>query len=252
MERQLCILCTRLSRRLFIQENYTLYKSEVACNNTVSAYELLINRKVDIIFVAPPSKAQIERAENAGVTFRYTPIGKEAFVFFVNARNPVESLSVEQLQGIYSEQIKNWKEVGGNNKSIRAFQRNENSGSQTAFRYFMEGKEIMTPPEDDIVGGMGGIISRTSDYANYRNAIGFSFRFYANEMVRNKDIRLLKINGIYPDMETIKNNTYPLAAQFFAVSLADNNKENVLKFLDWITSEQGQYLVKKTGYCPVN
>ena len=240
------------AQAVYPEKKYAIYESEVACNNTVRAYELLINREVDIIFVAPPSKAQVEMAEEAEVVFRYTPIGKEAFVFFVNARNPVESLNVEQLQDIYSGEITNWKEVGGKNETVRAFQRNENSGSQTAFRYFMEGKDIMTPPEEDIVEVMVGIISRTADYANYSNAIGFSFRFYANEMVGNEDIRLLKINGIYPDLETIKDNIYPLSSQFFAISLADNDKANVQKMLDWITSEQGQYLVTKTGYCPIN
>ena len=242
-------LYSAFAQAVYPEKEYSLYRSEVACNNTVFAYEMLINKEVDIIFVAPPSEVQLEMAEKAGVVFKYTPVGKEAFVFFVNASNSVESLNVEQLQGIYSGQITNWKEVGGNDDPIRAFQRNENSGSQTAFRYFMEGQEIMTPPQDDIVGGMGGIISRAADYTNYNNAIGFSFRFYANEMVGNKGIRLLKINGIYPDSETIKDNTYPLASQFFAISLADNDNANVPKLLEWITSEQGQYLVKKTGYC---
>jgi len=170
----------------------------------------------------------------------------------VNARNPVESLSVEQIQAIYSGEVNNWKDVGGNNESIRPFQRNEGSGSQTAFLNFMDGRKIMNPPEEDVIAGMGGIISQTADYANYSNAIGFSFRFYANKMVGNDDIRLLQVNGIYPDIEAINNNAYPLSSQFYAISLADNNKENVLKFLDWITSVQGQYLVEKTGYCPVN
>ena len=229
---------------------YNLYESKVECNNTISSYRRLIDRKADIIFVAPPSAEQLALAEDAGVTFRYTPVGKEAFVFFVNARNPVEDLTIEQLQAIYSGEIMNWKELGGNDETIRPFQRNENSGSQTAFLKFMEGKTIMSPPKEDVVGGMGGIISQTADYANYNNAIGFSFRFYANEMVNNKDVRLLKLNGIYPDMETIRNGTYPLSASFYAITLEDNSKPNVLKLLEWITSEQGQYLVEKTGYCP--
>jgi phosphate transport system substrate-binding protein len=52
-------------------------------------------------------------------------------------------------------------------------------------------------------------------------------------------------------METIGKGEYPLASSFYAITLADNDKPNVLRFLDWISSEQGQYLVKKTGYCPV-
>ena len=53
-------------------------------------------------------------------------------------------------------------------------------------------KKIMTPPQDDVVGGMGGIIERTSNYKNYSNAIGYSFLFFATEMVNNGNIRLLE------------------------------------------------------------
>ena len=244
-------LYAAFAQAVYPEKGYTPHNGEVVCRNTVSAYERLINKEVDIIFVAPPSKQQAEAAEKEGVTFRFTPIGKEAFVFFVNARNPVENLSVEQVQAIYSGEITNWKEVGGNDESIRSFQRNENSGSQTAFLNFMDGKKIMDPPKEDVIAGMGGIISQTADYANYSNAIGFSFRFYANEMVSNNDIKLLRINDVHPDIETINNSSYPLSSQFYAISLVDNNKANVLKLLDWITSAQGQSLVEKTGYCPV-
>lgn len=239
------------AQAVYTKKKYDQYDSEVACNNTVTAYEKLINRRTDIIFVASPSKEQLDMAEEAGVSFNYTPVGKEAFVFFVNSHNPVEDLTIEQLQGIYAGEITNWKELGGPDEAIRPFQRNENSGSQTAFFHFMQGKTIMKPPTEDVVGGMGGIVSQTADYTNYGNSIGFSFRFYVNEMVRNDEVKILKINGVYPNLETIGNGTYPLAASFFAITLADNNKPNVTALLEWIVSEQGQYLVEKTGYCPV-
>jgi len=239
------------ARAVYPKKDYYLYHSEVACNNTIRAYEKLINKTVDIIFVAPPSKKQLEAAENAGVNFRYTPIGKEAFVFFVNSHNPVDGLTIEQLQAIYSGEITNWKEVGGNDEPIRTFQRNENSGSQTAFVHFMQGKKIIEPPVENVIGGMGGIISQTADYANYGNAIGFSFRFYVNKMVKNDEVKILKINGVYPDLETIGKETYPFSSPFFAITLVDNDKPNVSKLLEWIISEQGQYLVEKTGYCPI-
>ena len=230
---------------------YSPYEGEVVCNNTVQAYENLIAKTVDIIFVASPSKAQLDMAEKAGVGFRYIPIGMEAFVFFVNALNPIDNLTIEQLQGIYSGEITNWKELGGNDEEIRPFQRNENSGSQTAFIKFMNGKKIIEPPKEDVVEFMIGIVSKTADYANYGNSIGFSFRFYVNKMVLNKEVKILKINGVYPNITTIRNGTYPIASSFFAIALADNDKPNVSKFLEWIVSAQGQYLVKKTGYCPI-
>jgi phosphate transport system substrate-binding protein len=70
-------------------------------------------------------------------------------------------------------------------------------------------------------------------------------------MVKNEEVKILKINGVYPDLETIGNGTYPMSSPFFAITLTENNKPNVTKFLEWIVSEQGQYLVKKTGYCPI-
>ncbi len=245
-------LYAAFARAVYPAKEYIYYNSEVACRNTIRAYQLLIDQKVDIIFAAPPSEDQIKRAREAGIAFNYTPIGKEAFVFFVNAHNPVESLTAEQIQKIYSGKITSWKEIGGKDEPIRPFQRNENSGSQTAFQYFMKGHTIMKPEREDVVGGMGGIISQTADYVNYSNAIGFSFRYYALSMVGNSGIRLLKVNNIAPELETIGNGTYPLSSSFYAITLADNAKPNVAKLLEWLLSEQGQELVEKTGYCRVN
>jgi phosphate transport system substrate-binding protein len=217
----------------------------------MTAYYSLVQKKVDVIFVASPSKSQIEYAEKQGVNLKFTPIGKEAFVFFVNKDNAVNGLTINQIQDIYSGKTVNWNETGGNNEKIIPFQRNEGSGSQTAFINFMDGKEIIKPHGDVINYGMGMIISRVADYANYGNSIGFSFRFFTNEMVNNQQIKLLKINGIYPDINSIKNNLYPLTSDIYAVTLAGNNKPDVEALIKWIKSEQGQKLVEQTGYCSI-
>ncbi|MDR2911290.1 MAG: substrate-binding domain-containing protein [Bacteroidales bacterium] len=225
--------------------------SEVHCSNTTVAYRNIADGNADIIFVAEPSKEQLEYAKKKNVELKKTVIGKEAFVFFVNAQNPVDNLTVEQIQDIYSGNITNWKEVGGNDEEIRAFQRNEGSGSQTAFLSFMKGKKIIEPIEENRPGGMGGIVRMVSDYGNYGNSIGFSFKFFVHLMVNSSEIKILKVNGVYPDIRTIKNGQYPISGDFYAVTNAKNTNENVAKLLDWILSEQGQYLVEKTGYCPV-
>ena len=241
------------ARAVYPERDYGFYesKSAVRCTNTRTTYQNLIAGYADIIFVMPPSKEQIAMAKKANVTFRYTPIGKEAFVFFVNSQNPVSNLTVKQIQGIYSERIVNWREVGGKNERIRAFQRNENSGSQTAFVAFMKGLSIMAPPQDDVIHDMGSIIVRTSDYQNHGNAIGFSFRYFVNEMVGTRGIKILEVNGVYPEQKTITNGTYPISNELFAITLESNDKPNVHKLLEWIISEQGQYLVGKTGYSPI-
>lgn len=244
-------LYSAFAQAVYPKNEYPVHSGIIRCSKTIDAYKSLAEGTTDIIFVMKPSEDQLKRAKDNNITFKLSPIGKEAFVFFVNINNPVDNLSIEQIQKIYSGEITNWKEVGGRNEEIKAFQRNENSGSQTAFQYFMKDKKIMHPPQEDIIAGMGAIIDRTADYKNYKNAIGFTFRFFANEMVNNKEIKLLRINDTEPNIANIRNNTYPLSGEFYAVTLNDTQNPHVSTFIDWILSEQGQYLVEKTGYVRV-
>lgn len=104
----------------------------------------------------------------------------------MNSENSVTSLTTEQIQAIYSGEITNWMEVGGENRSIRAFQRPEGSGSQSALLRFMDGKELMPPLKKDVASGMGDVVTEVAEYENRDNAIGYSFRYYTQEMVKNK------------------------------------------------------------------
>ena len=235
------------AQAVYPERSYHLYNSEVMANMTHLAYENLINGEVDIIFVAGPSKNQLEMAERAGKELKLTPIGKESFVFFVNSKNNVKGLTLDQIKGIYSGEINNWSEVGGKNNTIQAFQRPENSGSQTALQNLMGDTPIMDPPIENVIGLMGGIIDRVSTYQNYRNAIGYTFRYYSTEMVGNNKIRLLEINGVEPTKDTILSGEYPIASDFYAVTAGSENP-HIDEFINWILSDQGQEIIEKTGY----
>ena len=187
-----------------------------------------------------------------------TPIGREAFVFFVNSDNPVTGLTVEEIQGIYTGEITNWKELGGKNQKIRPYQRAENSGSQSALLRLMAGLPLLEPEKEDRIGGMGGIITEVASYRNHKNAIGFSFRFYSIEMVENDQIRLLALNGVEPTKETIRSGEYPISSNFYAVTASpigtpapEETNEDLRKLIDWILSDQGQQLIEQTGYVGV-
>ncbi|WP_178024491.1 substrate-binding domain-containing protein [uncultured Paenibacillus sp.] len=244
-------LYAAFAQAVYPRQEYDLYQSEVMVNTTPVAYKNLIEGRADIIFVAAPSEGQKAAARKQGKELKFTPIGREAFVFFVNASNPVSGLTTEQIRGIYSGEITRWSEVGGGDARIRAFQRPEDSGSQTMLVRVMDGRELAEPPKEDVASGMGGIISRTADYRNYKNALGYSFLFYATEMVKNGNIRLLDIDGVKPDRATIASGEYPFAAEFYAVTAGSDNP-NVERLIEWILSPQGQYLVEQTGYTPVS
>lgn len=211
---------------------------------TSYAYLNLRDGDADLIFVAAPSAEQ--RAQ-LGPKIKLTPFGYEAFVFFVNRRNPVDSLTVAQIQDIYSGKITNWKEVGGKDTPIRAYQRAESSGSQSALVRFMGDIPLQEAPKEDVVAFMGAIIDQVANYKNFHNAIGYSFRYFSTEMVQNGDIKLLKINGVAPTREAIRAGEYPITETLYAVSAGSQNP-NIAPFIEWILSAEGQELVEKTGY----
>jgi phosphate transport system substrate-binding protein len=222
----------------------------ILCSTTSKAFENLINKKVDLIFCAEPSKEQIKLAKQHNIELKLISIGKEAFVFFVNKNNPVSNLTTDDIIGIYSGRITRWNDLGGINQTIKVFQRPQNSGSQTILQKIMGDTEIVKPLSEEVVDGMGGIISKTADYKNYKNSIGFSFLFYSTKMVNNGLIKLLSINNIYPSKESIQNGTYPYTSNFYAITRQDSTDE-VKQLINWIISDEGQLLVEKTGYLPI-
>lgn len=230
-----------------------IYSNEyLRCTTTLGAYESIVLGDADIIFVAAPSKQQQEFAAQHSVELEYTPIGKEAFVFFVNSQNPIENITIDNIQDIYTGKLDSWSQLGIEGLGrIKAFQRPEGSGSQSALIRLMDGAPLMEPMRRDVIDGMGGIISKTADYKNYKNAIGYSFRFYSTEMAANNQIKLLSINGVYPNIENIENGTYPIASDFYAVTRKDASK-NTKQLLEWILGEQGQRIISLTGYTPIN
>ncbi|WP_181592501.1 substrate-binding domain-containing protein [Paenibacillus sp. YN15] len=225
--------------------------SIVKCSTTPNAYENLMNKIADIIIVAEPSQSQLEQVRAREDEFVMTPLGSDAFVFFANKKNPAENLTINQIRDIYTGKITNWKEVGGKSVDILPYQRPQDSGSQTAMQNkVMKGLEMMEPTTVTRAGGMGEVISKVASYRNSKNALGYTFMYYASSMVKDNRIKYLAVDGIKPSPETIRDGTYPFAGQFYAVTLKSNTSPQVRKLLDWMTSAEGQTLVEKTGYVP--
>ncbi|MGN1101633.1 MAG: PstS family phosphate ABC transporter substrate-binding protein, partial [Huintestinicola sp.] len=235
------------------KENDDALPMPVRFTNTIKAYESLISGDVDIFFGAMPSAAQKKLAEDAGKTLVMTPIGKEAFVFFVSAENPIDSLTSEQIRDIYSGKTQSWKSLGGENIPILAFQRPENSGSQTMMEHFMGDVPLKEPLKVEFEQSMVGVITAVADYQNKRSSIGYSFRYYASGMVdeaAESGIKFLSLDGVYPDSTTIQSGEYPMTTSLYAIYLEDNDNENVPLLAGFMTGRQGQEIIEKTGYIP--
>jgi phosphate transport system substrate-binding protein len=237
---------------VYPEGTYSISRGPIVCSGTNEAYENLLEGAVDIIFCAGPSDAQAQRFIDKGLAPKLVPIGREAFVFFVNKNNIVNNVTIKDIQGIYSGKIKNWKKLNGTYQSIRAFQRPKDSGSQTMLEKVMGGIPLINPRRENVLEGMGDIINQVAVYRNFPNAIGYSFLFYATTMVNNDQIKLLSVEGVYPSRETIQDNSYPFSASFYAIYIDNDEKnENIALFIEWILSKQGQELIQKTGYVPI-
>lgn len=223
----------------------------ITCTKTNRAYERLIEGSVDIIFCAQPSDAQLKMAAEAGVELELAPFGKEAFVFIVNQGNPLDSITIDQIQQVYSGRLSQWEELGVPDLGeIIAYQRPENSGSQTALQKLMGDIPLMEAPSERVSYLMDDILTAV-EYRNLPNALGYSFRFYCTEMI-GSDVKLLAIDGVAPSVENIRADAYPITSTLYAVTRKGETNPNVQLFLDWIASPQGQTLVEKTGYVSWN
>ena len=200
--------------------------------NTVRGFDALVDGTVDLFFTAHPSKEQMQSAQEKGVEIEIVPIGLEAFVFFVNKYNPVDGLTSEQIRSIYRGEITNWKEVDGASRRINPITRIEGSGSQTMLDKFMDGNMINSRNPLSIFGG----------------SIGYSFRYYLSGLVADENVKMLVIDGIYPDAENIRNGSYPITANFYVVYRNDNPNPNVGRLVEWLLSDEGQAMIEACGY----
>ena len=182
--------------------------------------------------MAAPSDKQLEDAKKAGVELELTQLAKKPLCFLSIQKNPVDNLTVKQIQQIYSGEITNWKQAGGNDERIRAFQRPEGSGSQSALLRLMKGHTLIKPLEEDVVIGMGGIIHQTANYKTIKMRLDIAFVSTHRACERKKKIRHLAINGVQPTRENIINKTYPIANDFYAVTL--KNHTNQISIFFWI------------------
>ncbi len=227
---------------------------EYTTGRSSDVYRNLIDGNVDVIFAAEISEGDKEYAKQKGVELKIIPATSSAFVFIVNTQNPVEDLTLEQIQKIYMGEITNWSEVGGKDEKIIAYQRPAGSGSQTAMlSLVMKDKEIMTPPIDQIEQEMGGLINAIAEYDNSENALGYSYFYYVNTMYKRDTIKMISVNGVKPTIETIKNGTYPIYTNGFIVTRADEDENsNTSKWVNTVLSARGSKIIEDAGYVPVN
>ena len=211
--------------------------------------EYHFSKRPDIVLATYPSTAELNMASRAGIELIIKPVCYDSFVFITHRDNPVENLTIEQIQEIYKGNITNWKEVGGDDAEIIAYQREPNSGSQTAMEEtVMKGLSMIKPPIETSVGAMGMLIDRVVYYKNNTMSLGYTYKYYIDRLYRSPDIKILQVDGLMPSDENVRNNSYAFITPYYAVIRSTDVEDVGGKFLNWMLSDEGQACISQAGY----
>lgn len=229
-----------------------LIEKKMQKSNTHQSYMNLIDGKVELVIAArAASRDENKYARDNNVALIEKPIAKDALTFMVNNSNSIESLSVEQIRKIYTGDIANWQEVGGEDMLITPYVRNRNSGSQEKFETMvMDGLEIKKFPEWHM-----GTTMETPYFQieNDRSGIAFTPYYYYSVIVGYGSTKAIGIEGVGMTKENIYNDTYPYVTNIYASIRADIDKSSTAyKIFEFLTSDKGQSVVEESGYIPLH
>jgi len=187
------------------------------------------------------------KLQEAGVTYKEVIAAYDALAVIVHSENKVNKLTREQLEGIFTGKIKNWKEVGGDDAKIIVYSRESSSGTYEFFKEHVMSKKNFA---NDVLSmpATGAIIQSVSQT---KGAIGYVGLAYIDK--NEKALQVSYDKGktfVAPTMETAKNKTYPIVRPLYYYY---NTKveSKVKPFLDFILSAEGQKIVEQVGYVPL-
>ena len=203
--------------------------------------------------MSPDEKAH---ADSKGITLIEMPIALDAFIFIVNPENPVTSLTIKQIQDIYTGKITNWNEAGGNDLEIRPFLRNANSGSQELMESLVmkdiDGIWFPDNPEASKTQIISSMVPVFDHVTQYEDSICYTIYYFKETMLKNytrSATKTIAINGIYPNEESIKNNTYSLSTEVYAVIRSDlSESSKAYKLYEFLQTELGKDVIRESGY----
>jgi phosphate transport system substrate-binding protein len=215
----------------------------------------LINGTVDIANASRQIKEEeIANAQANGIEPLEHIIARDAIAVIVNPENPISELTLKQISDIYSGEITNWSEVGGDDRPIVRLSRETNSGTHV---YFLETVLRLGSDEDKTLFSRDTLLLPSSEgiIAEVRqnpNAIGYDGLGYVP-----KDLKMIAIaekeGGAYvlPSIETVNDKTYAIARDLYMYT--DGEPTGIVKeYLDWIMASEAQEIVAELGFVPVN
>lgn len=194
-------------------------------------------------------QGEAERARGKGVNPVRFVVALDCIVPIVHPGNPVRSLTLDQLKKIYTGEIVNWKEVGGEDAPIAAVGRDSSSGTYGTWQEMVvergdaQGRKSRVAARTQVVASSGAMVGTV---AGNRFAIGYDGIGYVDDT-----IRALSVEGVAPSAENAKAGRYPLSRELYMYT-AGEPAGDAKSFIDYMLSQDGQRIVEGEGFIPVS
>lgn len=208
----------------------------------------LINGTTDICNASRPMKP----SEREKLKQRFNTLGvevksaRDGLAVYVHESNPVGELTLDQINGIYTGRIKNWKDLGGPDAAIIVYGRENNSGTYVYFRdNVLKGKDYVATMQS--MPGTAGVVNAVS---KDKLGIGYGGAAYGKGIKYVKVKTAADAEGFEPTPENIKAGKYPIT-RFLYLYVRNRPTGAVKSYIDWILSPAGQGVVTQVGYFPV-
>ncbi len=226
-------------------------------------YERLIAGEIDAMIASVyPAEDILALAKENNVELELIPIAYDAMVFFTNKDNPVKGLTTQQITDIYVDnKYSNWKDLGGSDSVLYPYARNYDSGSHAQMeRHFLKGKDINDKIRQETTSvSMANVLTdvmgaETEEPKGF--GLGYSIYYYFKNMdmfyETDTYLKLLEIDGVAPNDETIADGSYPLSNNTYVVIRKDEPDDSAArKFAEFMLTDLGQQCVEEAGFGPL-
>lgn len=209
---------------------------------TRTGIDALINGKIDICAAsrtlqATEVKDLLEKRGSLGISVL---CARDALSVYLNPGNPVRDLSLQQVRGIFTGRIRNWKDVGGLDEPIVVVSREPNSGTYL----FFEEHVLLDSSYAPSARYLPGTEAITKEVAANRSAVGYGGLAYG------RDVFHCRINGMEPSPGQVRSGAYPIS-RYLYLYVTEPPKGVIKSFVDWVLGPEGQAIVGRIGYVPL-
>jgi phosphate transport system substrate-binding protein len=237
----------------FVQSHPNLNIS-VTGGGSGTGFASLINKTCNIAMSSREiEEKEVALAKQSNVEPIGFKVGLDGLVVIVNKNNPVSKLTLAELRNIFMAKITNWKEVGGQDKTIVVLSRESNSGTHMFFKErVIRNNDINSSDEFTIHSLMMSSSQAVYDEVLQNpNALGYVGMGFVNNKIKVISVSLDKDNKyVYPTANTIIDNSYPISRPLYLYT--DGKPKGLVEmFIDYALSNEGQKVVIDTDFVPL-